>query len=135
MSGQVLTRQQKRALARQKHHKYITIGSYYKATSPKETLLKHPLVPVPMFEVVKVFDVTPNEVLHKSPFGMKATLSIEDFLSRYELVDFSEIDDLWNKNVELRESLKGQTVKADELLAQLRNLKPDYPSEEQQEKE
>lgn len=117
-----LTRQQRRALGRQKHHKHITIGGTYQSTKALTTV--HPITNKPLFEVVKVETVTLKEVVVRSPYGNKAYLPINSFDQTYiPLTNNAEaIWEQWESEAKL---VKGKLVLSDEVFQKFLERNPE----------
>lgn len=107
-----LTRQQRRALDRQKHHKHILPNSIYK--TEKDLTTTHLVTGKPLFEYVRVTSVTHTEVIVVSPYGNKLTLNEKSFSSRYALVEAEESVKVWGTLLAEASKAKGSKVSVQE---------------------
>lgn len=117
-----LTRQQRRAIERQKHYKHIIIGSFYESLKPQTTL--HPITKKPFFGVVKILTVTHEEVIYVSPYGAKGYMPVERFEDTYKTT--SDAEKLW-KELEIEgRQVRGQKIRPDELYQQFLERNPQF---------
>ena len=117
-----LTRQQRRSLDRQKHHKHILVGGMYQSTKALTTL--HPITNKAIFEVVKVEAVTLTEVVVRSPYGNKGYLPIRSFEQTYTALT-NNADEVWGQWSEEAKTVKGQLVVPDEVFQQFLERNPE----------
>lgn len=119
---EILTRQQRRALGRQKHHKHIQVGGTYQATKALTTV--HPITNKPLFEIVKVETVTLKEVVLRSPYGNKMYLSINSFDQTYIPLT-KNADSIWEQWESEAKLVKGQMVIPDEVFQKFLERNPE----------
>lgn len=117
-----LTRQQRRALERQKHHKHIVVGAYYQSTVPQTTL--HTITNKPLFEIVRIESVNHKEIVFRSPYGNKGYTPVTNFESTYAPLT-NNAEDVWNEWVSEAKLVKGQLVLPDEVFQQFLERNPE----------
>lgn len=119
---ETLTRQQRRALERQKHHKHIVVGTYYQSTVPQTTL--HTITNRPLFEIVRIESVTPNEIVVRSPYGNKGYKPVATFEATYVPLT-NNAEEVWSEWESEAKMVKGQLVVPDEVFQQFLERNPE----------
>lgn len=117
-----LTRQQRRALDRQKHHKHIIAGSYFQATKPQSAV--HPITNKPLFEVIRIEAVTHKEISFRSPYGNKGYMPVSHFEANFVPLT-NNAEAVWQDLEAEATAVKGQQVLPDEVFEQFLARNPE----------
>lgn len=110
-----LTRQQKRAMARQKHNTQIQEGGYYRLKADIKSKVQHPILRKDMFALIKVLGVTQYEVTYISPYRSKGRSYVVNFFDQFEAVNMEDIKDTWIEMEAEALSIRGQKVTPQQL--------------------
>lgn len=110
-----LTRQQKRAMKRQKHNTQIQEGGYYRLKADVKSRVQHPILGKDIFALIKVLGVTQYEVTYISPYRSKGSSYVVNFFDQFEAVNIEDIKDSWIDMEAEAIAIKGRKVTPQEL--------------------